>query len=154
LLELYTQGSEAGWLRSFRFALEVRPRFTETDALGHVSNTVYTTYWELARLRYLETIGEAEDSPQRILAFCHMAVEMTTRMLRPCFYDEPLLVHARVVAMGISSMAFEHALSSAENEEIRAIAQIAVVASDGERKIRWTAGQRAKIEAFEGRSFS
>jgi YbgC/YbaW family acyl-CoA thioester hydrolase len=154
LLELYPPGSGAAWLRSFRFALEVRPRFAETDALGHVSNTVYTTYWELARLRYLESVGEAEDAPRRILAFSHMAVEMTTRMLLPCFYDEPLLLHARVVAMGTSSMTFEHALSSAETEEIRAIAQIAVVASDGERKIRWTPGQHAKIEAFEGRTFS
>ena len=45
MLALYEPGSEAGWLRSFRFALELRPRFAETDALGHVSNTVYSTYW-------------------------------------------------------------------------------------------------------------
>ncbi len=153
MLTLYDPGSEAEWLRSFRFALEVRPRFAETDALGHVSNTVYTMYWELARLRYLEAIGEAADSPRRILAFSHMAVEVATRMLRPCFYDEELLVHARVVALGRSSMTFEHALSAVETSEIRAIARIAVVASDGERAIVWTPGQRTNLEAFEGRPF-
>jgi len=151
VLQPYEPGGEAAWLRSFRFALEVRPRFCETDALGHVSNTVYATYWELGRLRYLEALGEADDAPRRILAFNHMAVEITTRMLRPCFYDEELLVHTRVAALGRSSMTFEHALTAVETEEIRAIGLIAVVSMDGEKPIPWTTGQRAKLEAFEGR---
>jgi acyl-CoA thioester hydrolase len=154
VLELYAPGSEADWLRSFRFALEVRPRFCETDALGHVSNTVYAAYWELARLRYFEAIGEADDAPKRILAFNHMAVEIATRMMRPCYYDEELLVHARIVTLGRTSATFEHALGSGESGEIRAIGRIAVVCSaDDEHATPWTPGQRAKLEAFEGRSF-
>jgi acyl-CoA thioester hydrolase len=155
VLELYAPGGEADWLRSFRFALELRPRFCETDALGHVSNTVYTAYWELARLRYFEAIGEAGDVPKRILAFNHMAVEIATRMMRPCFYDEELLVHARIAALGRSSATFEHALSAVETGEIRAIGRIAVVgSSDDERATPWSAGQREKLEAFEGHSLS
>ena len=155
MLELYAPGSEADWLSSFRFALELRPRFCETDALGHVSNTVYTAYWELARLRYFEAIGEADDAPKRILAFNHMAVEIATRMMRPCFYDEELLVHARLGSLGRSSATFEHALSAVETGEIRAIGRIAVVgSSDDEHATPWTAGQRAKLEGFEGRSLS
>jgi acyl-CoA thioester hydrolase len=155
VLELYAPGGEADWLRSFRFALELRPRFCETDALGHVSNTVYTAYWELARLRYFEAIGEADDAPKRILAFNHMAVEIATRMMRPCFYDEELLVHARLASLGRSSATFEHALSAVETGEIRAIGRIAVVSSnDDEHATPWTASQRAKLEAFESRSLS
>ena len=153
MLAPYAPGSEAEWLRSFRFTLEIRPRFCETDALGHVSNTVYTAYWELARLRYFEALGEADDAPQRILAFNHMAVEITTRMMRPCFYDEPLLVHARIAALGRSSATFEHALTPPGGEEIRALARIAVVCSaDDAHATPWTPGQRAKLEAFEGRT--
>jgi acyl-CoA thioester hydrolase len=152
VLELFEPGSEAAWLRSFRFALEVRPRFCETDGLGHVSNTVYTTYWELARLRMLGAIGEADDAPQRAFPFNHLAVEIAFRMMRPCYYDEELLVHARIGSLGRSSMVMEHALSVPGSEELRAIARIVVVASDGEHSIPWTPGQRAKLEAFEGRS--
>jgi acyl-CoA thioester hydrolase len=152
VLELYRPGSEAEWLRSFRFSLPVRPRFCETDALGHVSNTVYTVYWEAARLRYFESLGEADDAPKRVLAFNHMAVEITTRMLRPCFYDEDLVVHARIAALGRTSATFEHALTPAGGGEVRAVARIAVVCSaDDERATPWTPGQRAKLEAFEGR---
>ncbi|MBV9439697.1 MAG: acyl-CoA thioesterase [Candidatus Eremiobacteraeota bacterium] len=139
------------WLRSFRFALEVRPRFCETDALGHLSNTVYTTYWELGRLRLFAALGEADDAPQRAFPFSHMAVEIAFRMLAPCFYDEELLIHTRVAALGRSSMTLEHALSAAETESLRAIARIAIVSSDGERAVPWTRGQRAKLEAHEGR---
>ena len=154
MLELYEPGGEAAWLRSFRFAQEVRPRFCETDALGHVSNTVYSEYWELARLRYFESIGEADDAPKRVLAFNHMAVEITTRMLRPCFYDEPLLVRARITALGRSSATFEHALTPAQTGEIRAVARIVVVCSaNDEFATPWTPGQRAKLAAFEGTSF-
>ena len=156
MLELYAPGSEAAWLRSFRFSVGVRPRFCETDALGHVSNTVYTTYWELARLRYLETIGEADDAPKRILAFNHMAVEITFRMLKPCFYDEELLVHARVAALGRSSATMEYALTSAAaNDGLCALARIAIVSSaDDQHATPWTPGQRAKLEAFESRALS
>jgi len=154
VLELYEPGSEAAWLRSFGFAIEVRPRFCETDALGHLSNTVYTTYWELARLRMLGAIGEADDAPKRTFPFNHMAVEIAFRMLRPCFYDEELLVHARVASLGRSSMVMEYALTAAETEEIRAVARIVIVGGDGEHAIPWTPGQRAKLEAFEGRTLS
>ena len=155
MLELYPAGGEAEWLRSFRFSLEIRPRFCETDALGHVSNTVYTEYWEAARLRYFESIGEADDAPKRILAFNHMAVEITTRMMRPCFYDEELLVHARIAALGRSSATFEHALTTAGGGDVRAIARIAVVSSaDDAGPTPWTPGQRAKLGDFERYSFA
>jgi hypothetical protein len=36
---------------------------------------------------------------------------------------------------------------------VRALGRVALVASDGEHAIPWTAGQRAKLEAFEGRVF-
>jgi acyl-CoA thioester hydrolase len=155
VLDLYAPGSEADWLRSFRFSVAVRPRFCETDALGHVSNTVYTTYWELARLRYLETIGEADDAPKRILAFNHMAVEIAFRMMKPAFYDEELLVHARVAALGRSSATMEYALTGKHGDDVRAIARIAIVSSaDDQHATPWTPGQRAKLEAFEQRALS
>ena len=155
MLSLYQPGGEAAWLRLFRFHVDVRPRFCETDALGHVSNTVYTTYWELARLRYFETLGEAEDAPRRTLAFSHMAVEITTRMMRPCFYDEPLLVHARIAALGRSSATFEHALTGSAPDDVRAVARIAVVSSSGDGSATpWTPGQRTKLDAFERRALS
>ncbi|MFB6130475.1 MAG: acyl-CoA thioesterase [Salinigranum sp.] len=36
------------------YETELDVRWQDFDALGHVNNAVYTTYFELARLRYLE----------------------------------------------------------------------------------------------------
>jgi hypothetical protein len=47
----------------------------------------------------------------------------------------------------------EYALTPAHAEGVRAIARIAIVSSADDRHATpWTPGQRAKLEAFEGRS--
>ena len=82
-----------------------------------------------------------------------MAVEIAFRMLEPCFYDEELRVHARIAALGRSSATMEYALTPAHADDVRAIARIAIVSSaDDQHATPWTPGQRAKLEAFEGRS--
>jgi hypothetical protein len=40
VLTLYADGGEAAWLASFRFSVDVRPRYCECDGQGHVSNVV------------------------------------------------------------------------------------------------------------------
>jgi acyl-CoA thioesterase FadM len=62
-------------------------------------------------------------------------------------------VHARVAGLGRSSATMEYALTPAQGDDVRAIARIAIVASDGERAVPWTPGQRARIDGFEGRTF-
>jgi acyl-CoA thioesterase FadM len=75
--------------------------------------------------------------------------------MRPCFYDEELLVHARIAALGRSSATFEHALTTAGGGDVRAIARIAVVSSaDDAGPTPWTPGQRAKLGDFERYSFA
>jgi acyl-CoA thioester hydrolase len=36
----------------FRFNYPIEVRFSDTDAMGHVNNAVYLTYFEQARLAY------------------------------------------------------------------------------------------------------
>jgi acyl-CoA thioesterase FadM len=64
------------------------------------------------------------------------------------------VVGARVAALGRSSASMEYALTAAQGDDVRAAARIAIVASDGERAVPWTPGQRAKLEAFERRALS
>ena len=41
-------------MEGFRFATDVRVRFSETDAQGVVHNAVYLVWFEIARIAYLE----------------------------------------------------------------------------------------------------
>lgn len=154
-LQLYEKGNEAIWLRSFSFVQQFRPRISETDMFGHVSNVAYPVYFEFARLDYLNAIGDPPDIvPLKTpIAFMHYAVQIDARYVRPCFYDEALTIRTRVATLGRTSMRIEHAITDAGNE-IRALGQIVVVSVKDDRPEPWTTSQREAIERYEGRTFS
>jgi acyl-CoA thioester hydrolase len=141
-LDLYAAGSEAQWLRSFTWSQPFRPRFFETDALGHVSNVFYTAYIEIARLDFFNALDDPDREPPNF-GFMHNAVEITLRFLRPCFYNEALEVHARVATLGRSSAILEHAITSQGGSDIRTVARVAIVCMKRDRSAPWSTAQRA-----------
>ncbi len=143
-LELYAPGSEADWLRSFSWSKVLRPRFFETDALGHVSNVFYTAYVELGRLDFFAELGDPDRESPHHLAFNHNAAEITMRFLKPCFYDEELLVHTRIATLGRSSAIVENAITG-KGEDVRTVARVAIVCVRGDRSAPWSDAQRAKL---------
>ena len=141
-LELYPPGGETAWLTAFAWSKAFRPRFFETDALGHVSNVFYTAYFELARLDFFNALDDPERQ-QPHFGFMHNAAEISMRFLRPCFYDEALAVHTRVATLGRSSALLEHAITPTDNSDVRTIARVAIVRVRGGRSAAWTDAQRA-----------
>ncbi len=150
MLELFEPGNEAAWLASFHFGVELRPRYCELDGLGHVSNTVYPAYLEFGRLQYFIAARDPESGP---FAFAHVTAELHLRYVAACFYDEPLIVRSKLVALGRSSATMEQAMLGA-GDSIRALSRVAIVRSDGERTEPWTAAQRAALQTFEGHDLS
>ncbi len=141
-LELFPPGGEAAWLRSFSWSAPIRPRFCETDALGHVSNVSYTAYVEIARLDFFNSL----DDPGRRrphFGFMHNAAEITMRFVRPCFYDEELAIHTRVATLGRSSAILEHAITPRGGDDIRTLARVAIVCVNDDRSAPWSDAQRA-----------
>jgi acyl-CoA thioesterase FadM len=39
----------------FKLSIPIQVRFSDLDALGHVNNVTYFTYFEIARVKYLDT---------------------------------------------------------------------------------------------------
>lgn len=146
MLQPYETGGEAAWLRSFSWSQAFRPRFFETDALGHVSNVLYTAYIESGRLDFLAALGDPDRASPNALAFNHNAAELTIRYVRPCFYDEPLRIHSKVAGLGRSSATLEHAITSDGGTDIRTIARVAIVCIKHERSAPWSEAQRAVLE--------
>ena len=145
----YEPGNEAAWLASFSFSVDVRPRYCECDGQGHVSNVVYPAYLELSRLQYFEA---ARDPESRVsFAFQHLTAELQLRYLAAAYYDEPLRVFSKLVALGISSAAMHQAIVGADGD-IRAIAAITIVRANpaGLGSTPWSTAQHAALEAFDG----
>jgi acyl-CoA thioester hydrolase len=40
------------------FSISIAPRFYETDALGHINNASIAAWFEVARIRFLESLGQ------------------------------------------------------------------------------------------------
>jgi acyl-CoA thioesterase FadM len=147
LLSLYEAGHETAWLASFRFAVEVRPRYCECDGQAHVSNVVYPAYLELSRLQYFKSAGDPEPGD---FAFQHVTAELRLRYMGACFYDEPLHVHSKLVSLGRSSATMDQAVTGADGT-IRAMSRVAIVRSvGGNATAPWSDAQRAALDAFEG----
>lgn len=147
MLKLYEPGAERAWLASFSFSIDVRPRFCETDAVGHVSNVVYPVYFEAGRLQYLAAAGDPEHDP--LYAFRHVTAEVHLRYVAAAQYDEPLQVLTKVSSIGTSSLTIDQAIAGAGDASVRAIARVVVVRNDGEVTCPWTDAQRAALLRFE-----
>lgn len=152
MLSLYELGNEAAWLASFRFSVDVRPRYCECDAQGHVSNVVYPAYLELSRLQFFNAARDPE--PAASFAFQHVTAELQLRYLAACYYDEPLRVVSKLVVLGRASATMDQAVVGADHS-IRAIARITVVRANpsGKGSAPWSDAQRRALAAFTGEAF-
>ena len=152
MLSLYEPGNEAAWLASFRFSVEVRPRYCECDGQGHVSNVVYPAYLELSRLQFFRAARDPE--PVLSFAFRHVTAELQLRYLAACYYDEPLRVASKLATLGRSSATLDQAVAGTDGT-LRAIARMIVVRANpsGEGGAPWSPAQRRALAAFTGEAF-
>ena len=148
MLAPYEPGSEAAWLGSFRFAVEVRPRYCECDGQRHVSNVVYPAYLEFSRLQFFKSAGDPEPGD---FAFQHVTAELRLRYIAACYYDEPIAVHSKLIALGRSSAVMDQAMAGPDGT-IRALSRVAIVRSRGAGATPWSHAQRAALERFSGAS--
>ena len=144
----------------FRFRHPIEIRYNVTDALGHVNNAVYFSYFEMARSGYyLEVVGHpfgtGPDAQRRtfVIAEAHIAYR------QPAFYGEPLHCATRVGWVSRSAFSFEYRLEVAASDLGRAR-----VVADGStvqvfydlergRPMRTPPDLVAQLEAYEGRTF-
>ena len=99
-------------------------RWTDFDALGHVTHAAYPVYLDEARDRYLQaTIGGFTDWP---CVVAHVSIDY----VREIRYPAPTVtVRTRVVDVGTSSVTFEQEVRGPDGE-VAAAARSVVVAWD------------------------
>ena len=143
---------------SFRYRHPIEVRFGDTDALGHVNNAVYLTYFEAARAGYYAAVagrpfGTGPDAAHHTFVIADARVAYR----QPAFFGEPLVVEARVPWASRSSFGLQYRVVS----EGGPLAPARLIA-DGEttqvmfdieaaRPTRIPVDLLALIEAFEGR---
>ena len=84
-------------------ATTITPRFYETDALGHINNATITAWFEVARVRFLESLeqGEPDASKNWILA------SVKVDFLAETFYGSDVTAQIVAASAGNTSLTVE-----------------------------------------------
>ncbi|HMK93010.1 MAG TPA: thioesterase family protein [Thermoleophilia bacterium] len=142
----------------FRYVTPIEVRFRDTDAMGHVNNAVYLTYFETARAGYyravtgrtFETVAETETS--MIMAHCRIEYRA------PAFFGETLLVGCRPGWVSRSSFSLEYRIAAATDSprgpgRLLADGESIQVMYDygAARPMRLPEALVRQLEAYEGR---
>ncbi|HEY3522089.1 MAG TPA: thioesterase family protein [Candidatus Limnocylindrales bacterium] len=142
----------------FRHRRAIEVRFADTDAMGHVNNATYLTYFEIARASYYRDvtggmfgIGPASAEASLILA------EARVTYRRPAVFGEELTVESRVASIGRSSFTMEHRITADDSDlgrcRLVAVASFVLVsyAYDREAVVPVPDALVERFEAWEGR---
>jgi acyl-CoA thioester hydrolase len=85
--------------------VKLRVRYGETDAQGVVNNANYLSYFEVGRVEWMRAAGMPYgELERRGLGF--LVVEANVRYRRPAFFDDELVVRARIAEVSRASFVF------------------------------------------------
>ncbi len=143
----------------FRYSHAIEVRYADTDALGHVNNATYLSYFEAARAGYYQAItGVPFGTGEAAERFTFLVAEAHIRYRAPAFFGEPLVTDCRVAWLSRSAFGLEYRVRS----EGSPIAPARLIA-DGEtaqvmyevraeRVTRVPSDLAERFVAFEGRA--
>ena len=137
----------------FRFSCDVEVRFVDLDAMGHVNNAVYLTYFEIARTRYSYELGLAEDGESDpAVLFPFILLDASCRFLAPASLGDRVRVHMRTAHIGTKSFVFEYLLTLGDATPV-ATGKTTGVCYDysAGRTVPMPARIRDAFESYEGR---
>ena len=129
----------------FRFTYPLQVRFRDMDALGHVNNAVYLTYFEAARMAYWMHVNGRSDLSSMDMILARAEVDYRA----PVAFGDELEVGVRCVSVKRSSFVLEQALVERRSGRLVAQARKVLVHYDyAEGKSRpLTEDQRQRLMA-------
>jgi len=93
----------------FPVKAEVHVRFADVDAMGHVNNAHYLTFFEQARVAYFKSLHSLDlRSMDAASAFGFIVAEIGVTFVSPAYLDEIMVVGLRVAEMRNKAFRFEY----------------------------------------------
>ncbi len=139
-------------VEQFHYHQDFTVRFRDLDAMGHVNNAVYFTYFEEGRAGYTRALGLApadlRDATER---FPFILLDASCRFLAPASLEDRLRLHVRTAHLGTKSSVFEYLITRQPDGLPVAAGRTTQVAFDyaAGKTIPIPADLRARMEAFE-----
>jgi acyl-CoA thioester hydrolase len=135
----------------FRHRTTIQVRFRDTDAFGHVNNAVFSSYVELARIRYLLDALQPDGGFDRMpLILARAEIDFRS----PIQFEEEVVVETRVDRIGRTSFAMSHRMHAGPAGRLVGEVATVLVAYDygAARPMPVPDAWRRQLAAYEGRA--
>ncbi len=117
----------------FHFSITITVRFADMDALGHVNNAKYLTYFEEARLAYWMSLFPLDYNNIRSVGLIVANAHVDFRA--PAKLGDVLTVHIRVPEFGTKSFRMEYRIENAKTRQLVAEGSTVQVMYDYDRRV-------------------
>jgi acyl-CoA thioester hydrolase len=88
------------------FSINIEVRFSDLDALGHVNNAVFFTYFEEARTKFSQEFFQVSDPSDFKFIMAHARCDY----LKPLMFADKITLQMWVKHIGTKSFIFEYRL--------------------------------------------
>ncbi len=134
-------------MSEFKIAVPIQLRFADTDALGHVNNANFLSYFEMARVAYFaEVMGDVIDWKARGIILARSEVDYRI----PLFLEDKPVAKVRCSKVGNKSFVMSYIIE--ENGKVFAEGNTVMVCYDfiENKPFPMPDEWRDKITSFEG----
>lgn len=91
-------------ITEFKHSMPLQMRFNDIDMLGHLNNSVYLTFMDLAKAQYFRAVNGGHVDISKIGV---VVVNVNANFCAPTFFNEEIEVETAVVAIGEKSLTLE-----------------------------------------------
>lgn len=146
-----TNRCEAADVNYFRHHMPLQMRFNDIDMLGHLNNSVYLTFMDLAKARYF---NEVNGAPVDISKMGIVIVNINANFCIPTFFNEEIEVETAAVAIGEKSLTLEQRIYSVPDHQVKCSCRTVMAGFDIQTNTGMPIPEEwvRKIEAYEGRT--
>ncbi|MDU1903330.1 MAG: thioesterase family protein [Dysgonomonas sp.] len=108
----------------FRSSIPIQIRFNDIDALGHINNNVYLSYFDLGKITYFENLKTSYVSwTDGIVVVARIEIDF----LAPIFYKENIVVESKITKIGNKSAVFTQQIRNTLTNEVKCKCQSVIV---------------------------
>lgn len=115
------------WLQKFHFETQIKVRFSETDAFGHLNNVSHIIYFEQARLYFLQELEMLDYFMATDCKTIMVTADIHCHYMSQIFFGQPLEVKVRMAHLGKTSMDIQYAIVDTRNQKLLAAGRGAIV---------------------------
>jgi len=136
----------------FRHSVPIQIRFNDIDAIGHINNNVYFSYFDLGKTYYFEDLRASYVSWTEGII---VVARIETDFLSPIYYKESIVVDTKIKKVGTKSATLLQQLRSIKTQEVKCRCMSIIVAYDAHLQTSMDIPDiwRDAISTYEGKDF-